>query len=98
MNTIKLLTDTVSGLAEGPFLAARILTHKIHSPQEQAVVQALAVQEAHIRSCGTCFHAEVGRFKFLNELIKLISPKYLAGSTPEHLMKNVVVLLYKWIR
>ena len=58
------------------YLAGQILMHKIHSPQEREVVQALAALEACVRSCGTRVHAEVESFKFLNEPIKLISPRY----------------------
>ena len=64
-------TEDISCLESGLYLAGPILKHKIHSPQEREVVQALAVLEASVRSCGTRFHAEVGRFEFLNELISL---------------------------
>ena len=50
----------------------------------------MAVLEASARSCGTEFHAEVGKFKFLNEMIKLVSPKYLGPRTPEHVKKKVM--------
>ena len=57
------------------------LAHKIQSPQEREALQSLAVLEAGVKSCGPVFHAEVGKFKFLNEMIKLVSPKYLVSST-----------------
>jgi len=28
-----------------------------------------------MKSCGKRFHSEVGKFRFLNELIKVVSPK-----------------------
>ena len=43
--------------------------------QEREAVQALAVLEACVKSCGPLFHSEVGKFKFLNEMIKLVSPR-----------------------
>ena len=46
--------------------------------------------EASAKSCGSEFHAEVGKFKFLNEMIKLVSPKYLGPRTPEHVKKKVL--------
>ena len=58
-----------------------LLAHKIQSPQEREALQSLAVLEAGVKSCGPVFHAEVGKFKFLNEMIKLVSPKYLVSST-----------------
>ena len=56
----------------------------------------MAVLEAGVKSCGPVFHAEVGKFKFLNEMIKLVSPKYMASRTPEHIKKKVIELLYLW--
>lgn len=36
------------------------------------------------------------KFKFLNEMIKLVSPKYLASRTPNHIKQKVIELLYVW--
>ena len=33
-----------------------------------------------MKSCGKRFHNEVGKFRFLNELIKVVSPKVGAPS------------------
>uniref|UniRef100_A0A3Q2G4W7 VHS domain-containing protein n=1 Tax=Cyprinodon variegatus TaxID=28743 RepID=A0A3Q2G4W7_CYPVA len=52
-----------------------LLAHKIQSPQEWEALQALTVLEACMKNCGRRFHNEVGKFKFLNELIKVVSPK-----------------------
>ena len=99
VNTIKRFCDAVAASnPDGAVVACRLLAHKVQSPQEREAVQALAVLEACMKSCGEDFHAEVGRFKFLNELIKLISPRYLADRTPEHIKRKVVELLYIWSR
>ena len=39
---------------------------------------------------------EVGKFRFLNELIKLVSPKYLGNSTPAVIKKKIIDLLQTW--
>lgn len=99
VNTIKQFCDAVNASSnDGPVVACRILAHKIQSPQEREAVQALAVLEACVKSCGPAFHAEMGKFKFLNEMIKLVSPRYLAARTPEHIKKKVIELLYVWSR
>lgn len=36
---------------------------------------SLQVLEACMKNCGRRFHSEVGQFRFLNELVKVISPK-----------------------
>ena len=79
VNTIKKFCDAVQANLGGDasVVACRLLAHKIQSPQDREAIQALAVLEACVKSCGPVFHAEIGKFKFLNEMIKLVSPKYL---------------------
>ena len=83
---------------KGPVIACRLIAHKIQSPQEREAVYTLAVLEACVKSCGPVFHNEVGKFKFLNEMIKLVSPRYLANRTPEHIKKKVIEMLFVWTR
>ena len=73
---------------DAPALACKLLAHKIQSPQEREALQALAVLEACVKSCGPSFHTEVGKFKFLNEMIKLVSPKYLVSRIPSNVKKT----------
>ncbi|XP_038612472.1 ADP-ribosylation factor-binding protein GGA1 isoform X1 [Tachyglossus aculeatus] len=49
-----------------------------------------------MKNCGKRFHDEVGKFRFLNELIKVVSPKYLGSRTPEKVKAKVLELLYGW--
>ena len=56
-------------------IACRLLGHKIQSPQEREALQSLVVVEACVKNCGEIFHREIGKFRFLNEMIKLVSPK-----------------------
>ncbi|NXE35831.1 GGA1 protein, partial [Ptilorrhoa leucosticta] len=81
---------------EGPPLATRLLAHKIQSPQEWEAIQALTVLESCMKSCGKRFHDEVGKFRFLNELIKVVSPKYLGSRTSEKVKSKILELIYSW--
>ncbi|NWT30146.1 GGA1 protein, partial [Cardinalis cardinalis] len=81
---------------EGPPLATRLLAHKIQSPQEWEAIQALTVLESCMKSCGKRFHDEVGKFRFLNELIKVVSPKYLGSRTSEKVKAKILELMYSW--
>ncbi|NXY52799.1 GGA1 protein, partial [Callaeas wilsoni] len=81
---------------EGPPLATRLLAHKIQSPQEWEAIQALTVLESCMKSCGKRFHDEVGKFRFLNELIKVVSPKYLGSRTTEKVKSKILELMYSW--
>ncbi|XP_034499753.1 ADP-ribosylation factor-binding protein GGA1 isoform X3 [Ailuropoda melanoleuca] len=49
-----------------------------------------------MKSCGKRFHDEVGKFRFLNELIKVVSPKYLGSRTSEKVKNKISELLYSW--
>ena len=37
----------------------------------------LQALETCMKNCGKRFHSEVGKFRFLNELIKVVSPKVI---------------------
>lgn len=43
------------------------------------------------------FHFEIGKFKFLNEMIKLVSPKYAGNTTPPAIKSRVLELLFCWM-
>ncbi|KAG6931628.1 golgi associated, gamma adaptin ear containing, ARF binding protein 3, partial [Chelydra serpentina] len=88
--------DQINKELEGPQIAVRLLAHKIQSPQEWEAVQALTVLEACMKNCGRRFHNEVGKFRFLNELIKVVSPKYLGDRVSEKVKAKVIELLYSW--
>uniref|UniRef100_A0A672N8T3 ADP-ribosylation factor-binding protein GGA1-like n=1 Tax=Sinocyclocheilus grahami TaxID=75366 RepID=A0A672N8T3_SINGR len=94
--SIQLFCDQLSDEPEGPHLATRLLAHKIQSPQEWEAMQALTVLETCVKNCGKRFHNEVGKFRFLNELIKVVSPKYLGSRAPEPVKKKVLEMMYSW--
>uniref|UniRef100_A0A8C5SRR0 Golgi associated, gamma adaptin ear containing, ARF binding protein 1 n=1 Tax=Laticauda laticaudata TaxID=8630 RepID=A0A8C5SRR0_LATLA len=95
-DNINAFCDQLNKELEGPPLATRLLAHKIQSPQEWEAIQALTVLEACMKNCGKRFHDEVGKFRFLNELIKVVSPKYLGNRTPEKVKSKILELMYSW--
>ncbi|XP_076001442.1 LOW QUALITY PROTEIN: ADP-ribosylation factor-binding protein GGA1-like [Genypterus blacodes] len=94
---IKAFCDQLNNEPDGPQLATRLLAHKIQSPQEWEALQALMVLETCMKNCGKRFHTEVGKFRFLNELIKVVSPKYLGSRAPEPVKKKVLEMMYSWM-
>ncbi|XP_046898151.1 ADP-ribosylation factor-binding protein GGA3-like isoform X2 [Hypomesus transpacificus] len=80
----------------GPQVATRLLAHKIQSPQAREALQALTVLEACMNNCGQRFHSEATKFRFLNEMIKVLSPKYLGQWSPEQVKEKVREVLYSW--
>ncbi|XP_020643331.3 ADP-ribosylation factor-binding protein GGA1 isoform X1 [Pogona vitticeps] len=95
-DSINAFCDQLNKELEGPPLATRLLAHKIQSPQEWEAIQALTVLESCMKNCGKRFHDEVGKFRFLNELIKVVSPKYLGTRTPEKVKSKILELMYSW--
>ncbi|XP_069024477.1 ADP-ribosylation factor-binding protein GGA1-like isoform X1 [Embiotoca jacksoni] len=81
---------------DGPQVAVRLLAHKIQSPQEREALQALTVLEACMNNCGKTFHREAAKFRFLNELIKVLTPKYFGTRTPQNVKDRVMEVLYGW--
>uniref|UniRef100_A0A667Y788 Golgi associated, gamma adaptin ear containing, ARF binding protein 3 n=1 Tax=Myripristis murdjan TaxID=586833 RepID=A0A667Y788_9TELE len=88
--------DQINKELEGPQIAVKLLVHKIHSPQEWEALQALTVLEACMKNCGRRFHNEIGKYRFLNELIKVVSPKYMGDNVPEKVKTKIIEMLYSW--
>ncbi|XP_055014096.1 ADP-ribosylation factor-binding protein GGA2-like isoform X2 [Boleophthalmus pectinirostris] len=93
---IQAFYQTVKQQPDGPQVALRLLAHKIQSPQEREALKALTVLEACMNECGQKFHCEVAKFRFLNELIKVLSPKYYGAWSPEKVKERLVEVLYGW--
>ncbi|NXA38409.1 GGA2 protein, partial [Eudromia elegans] len=79
-----------------PSLAPRLLAHKIQSPQETEALHALTVLETCVNNCGERFHSEIAKFRFLNELIKVLSPKYHGAWSSEKVKSRVTEILFSW--
>lgn len=46
--------------------------------------------------CGSKFHSEIGKFRFLNELIRLVSPQYDGHRTPKKIKDKILDLMLLW--
>ncbi|XP_019853542.1 PREDICTED: ADP-ribosylation factor-binding protein GGA1-like [Amphimedon queenslandica] len=88
--------DKVNAEMEGPQVALKIIVPKIQDKNEKVALLALALLEACVKNCGRKFHQELGKFRFLNELIRMISPKYLGKDIPEKVQEKVKAMLYSW--
>ncbi|XP_003395795.1 ADP-ribosylation factor-binding protein GGA3 isoform X1 [Bombus terrestris] len=84
--------------AEGIQIGTKLLALRIQSSNETEALQALALLDTCMNRCGPSFHAEVGKFRFLNEMIRLVSPKYLGGKTPAVVRQKVLQLLHTWTK
>lgn len=68
----------------------------MHSKSEKEAVNTLSALNICMKRCNGTFHSEIGKFRFLNEMIKLVSPKYLGAHTPISVKQMVLHLLYMW--
>ncbi|NWR76158.1 GGA2 protein, partial [Centropus unirufus] len=93
---IQQFCEQVNADTEGPVLAPRLLAHKIQSPQEMEALHALTVLETCVNNCGGRFHSEIAKFRFLNELIKVLSPKYYGTWSSEKVKSRVTEVMFSW--
>ncbi|NXW85392.1 GGA2 protein, partial [Alopecoenas beccarii] len=93
---IQRFCDQVNADTDGPSLALRLLAHKIQSPQELEALRALTVLETCVNNCGERFHNEIAKFRFLNELIKVLSPKYYGIWSSEKVKSRVTEVIFSW--
>ncbi|KAL8174942.1 UNVERIFIED_CONTAM: hypothetical protein K2H54_006794 [Gekko kuhli] len=93
---IQKFCNQVNAEVEGPAIALRLLEHKIQSPQEAEALHALTVLETCVNNCGENFHSEMGKFRFLNGLIKVLSPKYLGEWSAESVKSQIIQNLFSW--
>ncbi|XP_053132644.1 ADP-ribosylation factor-binding protein GGA2 isoform X2 [Hemicordylus capensis] len=94
--SIQRFIEQVNSDAGGPTTALRLLEHKIQSPQEAEALHALTVLELCVNCCGGHFHSEMGKFRFLNGLIKVLSPKYLGEWSTDRVKARVTEVLFSW--
>uniref|UniRef100_G3VWV2 Golgi associated, gamma adaptin ear containing, ARF binding protein 2 n=1 Tax=Sarcophilus harrisii TaxID=9305 RepID=G3VWV2_SARHA len=93
---IQCFCDQVNTDPNGPSHAPWLLAHKIQSPQEMEALHALTVLEVCMNYCGEKFHGEVAKFRFLNELIKVLSPKYLGSWTTDKVKSRIIEIMFSW--
>lgn len=64
-------------------------------PEQEAAVMdcdfgAFQLLEACMNNCGKRFQSEVAKFRFLNELIKVLSPKVRDGREASSLIRSLI--------
>ena len=62
-----------------PLYSLKLIVPKMRHENERVALLALAVLEACVKNCGHMFHQELGKFRFLNEVIKMLSIRRLLG-------------------
>lgn len=81
---------------DGAHIGVKVIANRLPSVNEKELLQTLNILDTCMSKCGTAFQSEVGKFRFLNEMIKLVSPKYLGSHTPLLVKQKVLQLMYIW--
>ncbi|CAG9760060.1 unnamed protein product [Ceutorhynchus assimilis] len=81
---------------DGSTLGIKVIAARLPVGTEKEVLSILNVLDSCMSKCGSSFQNEVGKFRFLNEMIKLVSPKYLGSRTPLSVKQRILQLLYLW--
>ena len=68
-------TTLVNQEPDGASRAITLLIAKVQSQNEPVALRAIHVMDQCGKLCGKPFQAQIGKFRFLNELIKLVSVK-----------------------
>ncbi|VDK42332.1 unnamed protein product [Anisakis simplex] len=90
------LCERVCEEAEGPQIAVRILAHKLLSPEQTEALNTLKAIDMCVRRCGTRLHNEIAKFRFLNQMVRLLSPKYNGDLTSDEVKTKAIELLFIW--
>lgn len=93
---VEAFTTLINKEKDGPHLGVKVIAARLPTGNEKEVLQTLNMLDSCMSRCGTQFQNEVGKFRFLNEMIKLVSPKYLGSQTPLSVKQKVLQLLYVW--
>lgn len=71
-----------------------IIANKIQSTNIKESINSLCVLEECMEKCGPEFQSVIGKFRFLNVLIRLVSKKYLGDETPKIIRDKVNNFLF----
>ncbi|XP_050095605.1 ADP-ribosylation factor-binding protein GGA1 isoform X2 [Anopheles aquasalis] len=76
--------------------ARELLVNRIQSTNAKESLLALEALEECMESLGREFRSEINKFRFLNELIKMVSKKYNGEQTPREVSERILNILLTW--
>ncbi|KAH8386622.1 hypothetical protein KR093_001607 [Drosophila rubida] len=76
--------------------AQEMIVAKVRSSNVTEATRAIALLEECMMQCGDNFQDEASKFRFLNELIRLVSKKYSGAETPHVVKQRIMECLLLW--
>lgn len=77
-------------------VATHLLASRIQSTNPREALLALEALEECMETCGEEFRSVINKFRFLNELIKLVSKKFDGDKTPKEVSERILNILLTW--
>ncbi|KAF1747243.1 hypothetical protein GCK72_023705 [Caenorhabditis remanei] len=96
---VKALDFIIESIHKEPasaLLAVDLFSHKLSSPSQEEALLTTRALDYLVRNGGEKVHERCGRYKFLNELVRLIAPKYNGKLTSDALKTEIIKLLFIW--
>ncbi|KAI8034237.1 hypothetical protein M5D96_012996 [Drosophila gunungcola] len=76
--------------------AQEMIVAKVQSTNVTEATRAISLLEECMTQCGDVFQDEAAKFRFLNELIRLVSKKYKGAETPHEVKQRIMECLLLW--
>ncbi|KAH8245234.1 hypothetical protein KR032_006866 [Drosophila birchii] len=76
--------------------AQEMIVAKVRSSNVTEATRAISLLEECMTQCGEEFQDEAAKFRFLNELIRLVSKKYKGAETPHEVKQRIMECLLLW--
>ncbi|XP_017038241.1 ADP-ribosylation factor-binding protein GGA1 [Drosophila kikkawai] len=76
--------------------AQEMIVAKVRSANVTEATRAISLLEECMTQCGDEFQDEAAKFRFLNELIRLVSKKYKGAETPHEVKQRIMECLLLW--
>ncbi|KAH8364891.1 hypothetical protein KR200_000208, partial [Drosophila serrata] len=76
--------------------AQEMIVAKVRSVNITEATRAISLLEECMTQCGDEFQDEASKFRFLNELIRLVSKKYKGAETPHEVKQRIMECLLLW--
>ncbi|XP_055844236.1 ADP-ribosylation factor-binding protein GGA3 [Episyrphus balteatus] len=76
--------------------AMSLIVSKIQSSNVTQSIRGVSLLEECMDKCGSTFQDEVSKFRFLNDLIRLVSNKYQGKKTPTQIRDKIMDCLLLW--
>ncbi|XP_017494995.1 PREDICTED: ADP-ribosylation factor-binding protein GGA1, partial [Rhagoletis zephyria] len=76
--------------------AQEMIMLKVRSSNITESIRSINLLEECMNNCGSEFQDEASKFRFLNQLIRLVSKKYHGADTPAPIKKRIMECLLLW--